>query len=516
MALNSKLSSFLNKRTWIIPTLFAIICFLIVADIVIIELRQFKDVPTYFAFSIGGELCALFVAMMMTLSIVPAYKRQSGYIRIFVTLITIGCVQMFLDTAQMMIDGIAELAMLNKVVSIFVFSNGAMYSFFFWLYATLALRSEGKTIGVLNAIASSLLLGSVILAFVNFFYPIYFTIDAAGVYHRVYETWWMSQISIVFTAASVITAIILSKEPIKKKIVIAAFMGIPVFAISAGGFNYGVSLTYTSMMVSIVLIYAFIFSDKEKDLYSTNKELTLATDIQQHMLPSIFPAFPERKEFDVYATMNAAKEVGGDFYDFFLIDDNHIGLVIADVSDKGVPAALFMMASKIMVQNYAMLGQSPAQVLTSVNKQICLNNQDEMFVTVWLGIFDLKTGILKAANAGHEKPVIKQADGQFEILNDKHGFVVGWNKDAVYTEYQVKLKKGSKIFVYTDGVPEATSSEGQFGFEKMMDVLNQNQEKAPDEILKAMQEEINNFVGKKDQFDDITMLCFEYKGCGNE
>ena len=266
------------------------------------------------------------------------------------------------------------------------------------------------------------------------------------------------------------------------------------------------------MMVSLVLIYALLFSDNEKHLYSTSKELGLATNIQQHMLPSIFPAFPDRKEFDVYALMNPAKEVGGDFYDFFLIDETHLGLVIADVSDKGVPAALFMMASKIMVQNYTMMGFSPKEVLTRVNRQICSNNQDEMFVTVWLGILDLKTGIITASNGGHEKPIVKQPNGHFEIVNDKHNLVVGFFADTPYSEYTIQLAKGAKLFVYTDGIPECKHINEQFGMERALESLIKYEDLSPEEISKNMLNDAINFMGETDQFDDITMLCLEYRG----
>jgi sigma-B regulation protein RsbU (phosphoserine phosphatase) len=293
-------------------------------------------------------------------------------------------------------------------------------------------------------------------------------------------------------------------------------MGLPILAMASGGYKTGVAIQYIAMMMSVILIFAFVFSDNEKDLFSTNKELGLATNIQKHMLPSIFPAFPDRKEFDVFASMTPAKEVGGDFYDFFLIDEDHLGLVMADVSDKGVPAALFMMASKIMVQNYAMMGKKPSEVLTAVNNQICQNNQDEMFVTIWLGILDLKTGILTASNAGHEKPAIKNPNGKFDLLQDKHGFVVGWYKNVKYTDYEIKLEKGSKIFLYTDGVPEASSGEGQFSRERMVKTLNKYRDMNPEEIVKNVKDDIDLFVGHEDQFDDITMLCVEFKGYENE
>ena len=242
-------------------------------------------------------------------------------------------------------------------------------------------------------------------------------------------------------------------------------------------------------------------------------ELTLATQIQAAMLPHLVPAFPDRKDFDILGSMDPAKEVGGDFYDYFLIDDDHLGLLIADVSGKGVPAALFMMASKIILQSVAMLGGSPAQILTKTNEAICSNNEAEMFVTVWVGIVELSTGRMICANAGHEYPVFKRPDGKFEIYKDKHGFVIGGLKEAKYKEYEIQLEPGMKVFVYTDGVPEATNADKElFGTERMLEALNRDPGSAPIDILKGVRKAVDEFVQNAEQFDDITMLCFEYKG----
>ena len=242
-------------------------------------------------------------------------------------------------------------------------------------------------------------------------------------------------------------------------------------------------------------------------------ELSLATRIQEDMLPNVFPAFPDRSDFDVYATMTPAKEVGGDFYDFFLIDDDHLGLVIADVSGKGIPAALFMMVSKILVQNTAMTGFSPAEVLRAVNEQICANNREEMFVTVWFGILEISTGKITAANAGHEYPVLMLSGGQFELIKDKHGFVIGGMEGLRYKEYELQLTPGSRLFVYTDGVPEATDAEGKmFGTERMLAALNEVHEETPETIIRHVRSAVDGFVKDAEQFDDLTMLCLEYRG----
>ena len=251
-----------------------------------------------------------------------------------------------------------------------------------------------------------------------------------------------------------------------------------------------------------------ITAEKER----INTELDLARRIQADMLPNIFPAFPDRKDFDIYASMKPAKEVGGDFYDFFLLDDSHLALVMADVSGKGVPAALFMMISKILVQNYVMSGMSPGKVLEVLNEQICENNREEMFITIWLGVLNLETGILTACSAGHEYPILKDPDGDFKMIKDQHSFVVGGLAGQKYREYTLQMDQGSKLFLYTDGVPEATNiREELFGMERTLRALNDAKEEAPDAIIRRVDRSVEYFVGEASPFDDMTMMCIEYK-----
>ena len=244
---------------------------------------------------------------------------------------------------------------------------------------------------------------------------------------------------------------------------------------------------------------------KEKERIGA--ELDMATQIQAGQLPSVFPAFPERTEFDIHATMTPAKEVGGDFYDFFFVDNDHLAMVIADVSGKGVPAALFMMMSKILINNYAMMGLSPHEVLEKTNETICENNKQGMFVTVWLGILEVSTGKITAANAGHEYPIIRQPDGQFELFRDKHGFVIGGIKNKKYKQYEFTLQKGGTLFVYTDGVPEATNEQQElYGTQRLVEVMNKTPDARPKELLDNVHKAVNKFVGDAPQFDDLTML----------
>ena len=239
-------------------------------------------------------------------------------------------------------------------------------------------------------------------------------------------------------------------------------------------------------------------------------ELNVAAKIQTDMLPCIFPAFPERQEFDIYATMTPAKEVGGDFYDFFLVDDDHLAMVMADVSGKGVPAALFMVIAKTLIKNAAQTGLSPKAVLEKVNNQLCENNEADMFVTVWLGIMEISTGKLVAANAGHEYPVMRRGNGMFELVKDKHGFVLAGMENSRYREYEMELGAGDILFVYTDGVPEATDTQNRlYGLERMLDALNSSPSFVPMQILQTVKEDIDVFMGDAPQFDDITMMAVQ-------
>ena len=248
----------------------------------------------------------------------------------------------------------------------------------------------------------------------------------------------------------------------------------------------------------------------EKERIGT--ELSLATTIQVNSIPNVFPAFPEREDFDIYASMTPAKAVGGDFYNFYMIDETHLGMVIGDVSGKGIPAALFMMVTNILVSEKMRTCLAPEDVLTAVNNAICKRNKADMFVTLWLGTLDLKTGTLRAANAGHEYPAVKHADGSFELLKDKHGLPVGAMDGVKYKGYELQLEPGAKLFVYTDGAPEANDADNNmFGVERMLAALNSDPDASPEGILKNVRDAIDGFVAGAEQFDDLTMLCVEYK-----
>lgn len=242
-------------------------------------------------------------------------------------------------------------------------------------------------------------------------------------------------------------------------------------------------------------------------------ELNIASQIQVNMMPQAKNAIEDYKTFDIYASMDPAKEVGGDFYDFFMIDDDHLCLVIADVSGKGVPAALFMVVAKTLIKNRAQMGETPSDILAGVNEQLKEGNKNSMFVTVWIGILDLTTGKGMAANAGHEHPAVCSPNGNFELVKYRHSPVVGAMEGIPYREHEFQMEPGGTLFVYTDGLPEATNSGDElFGEERLLQTLNENPNVPLDELLQSTKERIMEFTGDAEQFDDMTMLAIRWYG----
>ena len=243
-------------------------------------------------------------------------------------------------------------------------------------------------------------------------------------------------------------------------------------------------------------------------------ELNLATEIQANILPRIFPPFPDRKEFDIYAIMNPAKEVGGDFYDFFMVDDTHVAIVIGDVSGKGVPAALFMMTAKTLIKDHAQLGDKPRDVLTIVNKILAEGDDAGLFVTGWLGILDLQNHILTYSNAGHNPPLLKVGQN-FQYLSSPAGFVLAGLEFTRYKEQTIKFEPGSRILLYTDGVTEAMNPAKElYGEERFLKYVNEHKNDSIKELVDGVRNDVARFSDGADQADDITMLLLDCKDYG--
>ena len=264
-------------------------------------------------------------------------------------------------------------------------------------------------------------------------------------------------------------------------------------------------------MLAYIRSFMPVTAEKER----IGAELNVATQIQADMLPRIFPAFPARTEFDIYATMDPAKEVGGDFYDFFLVDDDHLAVVVADVSGKGVPAALFMVIAKTLIKNHAQNRETPAEVFTHTNAQLCEGNDAGLFVTAWMAVLEISTGKLTYVNAGHNPPLLQRAGGSYEWLKSRPGFVLAGMEGMRYRENEMELNPGDRLFLYTDGVTEATDANKElYGDDRLQAALDRQGNVPVRQVLTGIKESIDAFVGDAEQFDDITMLGLEYRERG--
>jgi sigma-B regulation protein RsbU (phosphoserine phosphatase) len=272
-----------------------------------------------------------------------------------------------------------------------------------------------------------------------------------------------------------------------------------------------------SFIVSNADSRALVISNNERwiimqDANRLATELDVATQIQASMLPCIFPAFPDRTEFDVHAGMTPAKEVGGDFYDFFLIDENTLAVVIADVSDTGVPAAMFMVVAKTLIINNAQSGKSPKEVFETVNNLLCENNGVGMFVTAFLGYLDIPAGKFTFVNAGHNPPLTR-INGEFGRLKAKSGFILAGMENMVYKQHEIILNPGDELFLYTDGITEAENNKNElFGNSRLLETVNNHLDLPLKEFTEYIKQEIDKFADGAEQSDDITMLALRYNG----
>ena len=468
----------------------------------------------------GIGICSM--SIMQVGSGIHIRKEVKGYFQIFFTLINI---YISMHLIRMLLEGHSG-EWFSIGIRAVTFTEFLVSGLMIYMLSLLIIfiSSSGKTGKILNYVFLGILMIHSIGLVVNLFTGFYYYFDELNVYHRA-NGYSLSNVMHIIMLVQNAFLLIKYRNKFDKRLASALWIYLiaPLGAIALQLFFQEIQFIIIITVIAAAYLYFVItriqlerYETQQKEKERLDTELTMATRIQAETLPNIFPAFPERDDFNIHASMNPAKEVGGDFYDFFLIDDTHLGLVMADVSGKGVPAALFMMVSKILIQNIAMMGNSPAEVLRFVNNQLCMDNHEDMFVTVWYGCLDLETGVLEAANAGHEYPIFKYPNGRFELMKNKHGLVIGAMEGARYKSYELQMEPGSKLFLYTDGVPEATNANNElFGIDRLVQTLREKETGTPKEILAHVDSVVKDFVKDAPQFDDLTMLCIEYIGPKN-
>lgn len=400
---------------------------------------------------------------------------------------------------------------LGSAICYNIFEVGLCYCF--WSYVCKRLDIYSKAAMVADKILKVLLIPAILVILVNLFVPFMAYIDGNGMFVTTQYFFICDLYLLVVMVTSAAFVWFSSRAPLRHKIAATTFIVVPTAYYFVTAAITGYASPDAAILIALLIMFNIIFIEQFDALSKKKTELTTATKIQAAMILSNFPYFTEYPQFDLYASMTPAREVGGDFYDFFLTDEDHLCLLIADVSDKGVPAALFMASSKSIISACANESSSPAEILKKANDEIVRDNTQMMFVTVWLGILEISTGKLRCANAGHECPIYKSSEG-FRLYKDKHFLALGIKADNVYHEYEIDMQKGDMVFLYTDGVEDAKNYENErYTAERLIEDLNKETILNSKQTIDVVKKSIDAFTMGNEQFDDTTMLCLQYNGC---
>lgn len=509
--------SFITKRqknTAIIATVVYLFLILIAAQLLYIRgLDQLKPI---YVFNISGDIFAMLAGYVLFICCIIDVQKTGSNLKWLLYLLNAAFLGTFCDAVAWLVDGVEKYIWLNVLDNTLYYMCAPFEAFFFWNYAKTFLEVDKKSIKLADIGINVGLAIALFMRVTNLFTGVYFTVSAEGIYSRS-QYYGVSMIYAFGGMIVTLVMIILERKHLQVYQVVTFFMyGLAPLVVSALTLPiYGISVISGVVMLVILLMYCVLNVMQGREKAAAERDMTLAKGIQENVLPRIFPPFPERKEFDLYASMTAAREVGGDFYDFYLIDDDHIALTIADVSGKGVPAALFMMIAKTILKNQTLAdsGEKPGLILEKVNDQLCDGNMLEMFVTVWLGVLTISTGSLAYANAGHEYPIIRRRGGKFVVDKEKHSPPLATMEGLHFREGEMTLNPGDCMYLYTDGVTEAMNMDKKlFGEDRLVDALNIEPNASARKLDDNIRKEISSFVKDAPQFDDITMLTFRYFG----
>ena len=493
----------------------SLVCLFSVAFVIAVVIyRGAENIPAAYLINITLDIAAMVTGYVIYICCIIDVSRGGDGNLYYQYLLNAVFLGLFTDALAWLIDGIPLMRIANIVDNTAYYICLPVSCFFFWRYIVEFVHPEEKRRKLFDKIIRVGMILSLILCIVNVFARQYFTVDEQGVYSRsaLYPMHQAYGFLILFFC---LWMLISERRKLRRFhfFVMSLYILAPVVISVMTILVYGLSVAYPVMMVIMLLMYCVVNVSRGREQVEAARDLAMAAGIQKYVIPDTFPAFPDIKEFDLYASMKPAKEVGGDFYDFFMVDEDHLGVVMADVSGKGVTAALFMMISKSLIKLSMQAGESPSQALGRVNRQLMESGGIEMFVTVWAAVLDIKTGVGLAANAGHEDPILLHAGGKYEVVKYRHSLPVAVMEDLPFAEHEFKLEKGDKLFVYTDGVTEAMNIKSElFGEERLVGALNSDTVADPQNVLNNVNKAIAAFTNGADQSDDITMLCLEYRG----
>ena len=503
-------------RAWVGSLIFLLGFALAIGGVLFLHVEQLTPI---FIINVSMDLCAMVLGYILFICAVIDKQWNGDNLDYFLMMIVTVFVGLYADMICWLTDGKPEYRILCIAANTIFYCVTPIVAYLFWRYVLTFLNVEKEKsfkFDVAFRIGLSL---AIFIRILNPFFGYLFTVDESGTYHRS-PSFILAYIYSFAVTILTLILVVFARKRFKKFQIVALFIYtlVPVAVGVVSIFVYGLSLLCPVYMTTLLLIYCILNVAQGQEKSVAENELRMASVIQDNMLPSTFPPYPDRHEFDIFASMTPAKEVGGDFYDFFLIDDDHMALVIADVSGKGIPAALYMMVCKSLIKSQTIalgVNGSTSQILINVNDQLSSNNKMNMFVTVWLGIVTLSTGELTYSNAGHEYPIFKRGDEPFTVLKEKHSPPLGCMEGIRYKEFKTRIDPGDIIFLYTDGVAEATNRDNElFGLDRMLESLNDKSkgDRSAVDIDFDMKYSVDLFVKGAPQFDDLTMLTFKYYG----
>ena len=503
-----------QKRRAIIATV--VYFFMILISAQLIYIRGLTNLKPIYILNIGCDMFGMLMGYVLFICCLIDVQKTGSNLKWLLCLINVAYLGVFSDSVAWLVDGVVKYRWLNYVDNFLYYCCAPFEAFFFWMYTRTYLELDKKSVKALDILARVGLFLAIFFRIINQFNGMYYTITPESIYQRS-ALYPMSMIYSFVTIIGTLTVVVIERKNLQKYQIVAFFvygLGPLVISIITSP-AYGLSIIASVIMLVILVMYGVLNLIQGREKAVADRDLSLAKSIQENVLPRVFPPFPDREEFSLYGSMTPAKEVGGDFYDFYLIDDDHLAITMADVSGKGVPAALFMMIAKIIIKTQTLNSTDldPNTILGNVNNQLCEGNILEMFVTVWHGILTISTGELVYSNAGHEYPALKRRAGKFELVKEKHSPPVATLEDIRFKGGKINLYEGDVIFLYTDGVTEATNiGKELFGEERLLTALNENLDKSVEDIDKNVRTSIDHFVKDAPQFDDITILALQYHG----
>lgn len=345
----------------------------------------------------------------------------------------------------------------------------------------------------------------------NLITPVTFTVTADGMYLDT-EIYIIEEVFLAVTSILTTIMVFMSHNPFSQKAAALTFIFLPLIEYFILGGSFGEASQYGIILMSLIIMYCVISNVKSRKLAATQTDLQIASKIQTNALPPVAPEFPNHPNVNLRCSMHTAKEVGGDFYDYFVLDENRVCFLIADVSGKGTPAALFMMTAKTMIKDYALTKDSTSEIFNAVNVRLCENNEEGMFATAWIGIVDTRTMTLQYTNAGHNYPFFLRRGKNCEPLKTVHGLFLAGMEFTQYKQTEIKLEPGDRLLLYTDGVTEAHNrTDALYGEERLEKVLESTQDSTGEQVLDCIFKDVNDFAGETPQFDDITMVVLSIK-----